>query len=165
MIARLLALVVTWVALWGEVSVANIVTGVVVTVLITVLFPAPSHVPHRVRPVAVLAFMWRFVVDMVRSSFVVAWAVLRPTESRSRVSIVKVPLSVRDPLSATVVANAVSLTPGTMTVEIDEATYELTLHVMGDMDEASVVADALALERRVLAAIPRRTGQDREGSK
>lgn len=156
MIARLIALVVTWVALWGEASVANVLTGVAVTVAITVLFPAPHHVHHRLNIPAAIGFLARFVVDMVRSSFAVAWAVMRPTEQRLRTTIVSVPLSVRDPLSATVVANAVSLTPGTMTVAIDEEAFVLTLHVMGDLDPTTVIKDVQALERRVLAAIPQR---------
>ena len=76
MIDRYLALIITWVALWGELSLANIATGMLVAFLIIYLFPTPDRVNHSIHPLGMVKFLTRFVVDIVRSSFSVAQAVL-----------------------------------------------------------------------------------------
>ena len=64
---------VLWVLLWGDLSVANLVSGFVLGLLITVVFPLPPIEHHgrfrlwpHTRLIAILLF------DLVRSSFVVA---------------------------------------------------------------------------------------------
>ena len=156
MIDRYLALIVTWVALWGELSVANIATGMLVAFLIIYLFPTPDRVNHNIHPLGMVKFLGRFVVDIVRSSFSVAQAVLFPTEQRLRTKIVTVQLHTNDPFITTVICNAMTLTPGTMTVAIDTNNSEMKLHVLGDVDDETVQHDVYELEKRVRAALTSR---------
>lgn len=157
MIDRYLALVITWVALWGELSVGNIATGSFVAFLIIFLFPTPDRIDHRINLFGMVKFLARFVLDIVRSSMSVARAVLFPTASRLQVKIVTVKLHTNDPFITTVICNAMTLTPGTMTVAIDEKTSEMKLHVLGDVDENSVQLEVYELEKRVLAALSSRS--------
>lgn len=156
MIDRYLALIITWVALWGELSLANIATGMLVASLIIYLFPTPDRIDHRIHLPGMAKFLARFVVDIVRSSVSVARAVLFPTEQRLRTKIVTVQLHTNDPFITTVICNAMTLTPGTMTVAIDSTNSEMKLHVMGDVDDETVQHDVYELEKRVLAALTSR---------
>lgn len=162
MIDRYLALIITWVALWGELSLANIATGMLVAFLIIYLFPTPDRVNHSIHPLGMVKFLARFVVDIVRSSFSVAQAVLFPTEQRLRTKIVTVQLHTNDPFITTVICNAMTLTPGTMTVAIDTHNSEMKLHVLGDVDNETVQHDVYELEKRVLAALTSRPQKRRQ---
>lgn len=157
MIDRYFALVITWVALWGELSLANLATGTLVAFLIIFLFPTPDRVDHRINVLGMVKFLARFVVDIVRSSLSVARAVLFPTASRLQVKIVTVKLHTNDPFITTVICNAMTLTPGTMTVAIDSTSSEMKLHVLGDVDQQTVQDDVYELEKRVLAALSSRS--------
>lgn len=111
-------LVVVWVALWQDLSVANVASGLVVATLLVLVFPLASgraRVP--VRPWAVLRFAGVFVGQLVQANAIVAWQVLRPASTVVE-GIVAVPLRTTSEGIATIVADAVTLTPGTLTIEI-----------------------------------------------
>jgi multicomponent Na+:H+ antiporter subunit E len=157
MIARWSVLVVVWVALWGEVSVANVASGVLVLIVLAVVFPPRSRTRHSPHPLHALALVWFVLSDLVRSSLNVVLAVLVPTPERTATAILPVQLTTRSPLVATIVANALTLTPGTMTVDADRMTFVLRVHVLGVVDPEQFHDEVLLLERRVIAAV----GKDR----
>ena len=72
---------------------------------------------------------------------------------RSSGGIVKVRLDAESPLTATLVANAITLTPGTMTLTARLDPAELTVHVLGLGDTDEFRASVEDLERRVVAAL------------
>lgn len=156
MIARSVALLVLWVALWGEVSVANVASGVVVIAVLSWAFPGPRSSTHRVRPVAALRLAGHVLVSLVTSTWQVVLAVLRPTPDRTNAEVLEVSLTTRAPLVASLVANAITLTPGTMSVELDRGSYVLHVHVLGRVDPEAFRGDVLHLESLVAAALPER---------
>jgi multicomponent Na+:H+ antiporter subunit E len=153
---RFIALIVTWVALWGEVNLANVLTGAVVAVVITFVFPVSQRVDHRLHLWGTVKFLSKFVMDLFVSSITVARAVLFPNEERLRAHTVSVQLHTQDPLITTVICNAMTLTPGTLTVAIDSSTRAMRLHVLGAIDEEIVQQQVYELERRVMAAVSSR---------
>lgn len=152
---RLVVSILVWVALWGEVNLANIVTGLVVAVVLAVAFPSAPRPNHRLDPLGAARFLGRFLVDLVTSSMTVAMTVLRPTRERLAVKVVDVPLRTNDPLWMAMISNAMTLTPGTMTVAVDEATSTIKLHVLGDIPDDEVRRQVHELEARVMAAVRR----------
>jgi multicomponent Na+:H+ antiporter subunit E len=158
---RFVLSVLTWVALWGEVNLANVATGFVVSIALWLAFPPSRRVDHRLNLGGTVRFLGRFVVDLVTSSLAVAVAVLRPTPRRLEVKVVDVALGTSDPLLMTIICNAMTLTPGTMTVAVNESTSTLRLHVLGEIDAATVQQHVHHLEARVADAVrcvPRREG-------
>lgn len=145
---------VVWIALWGELTWANAASGVVVVALIGYLIrPAPrSHVVH---PLALVRLVAVFVGRLVTSSAAVVVTVLVPTPARLRSGVVAVPLSADSPLVATIVADAISLTPGTLTLDAlpRDDTIVLYVHVLGLGDPTDVREDVAGLERLVLSAV------------
>jgi multicomponent Na+:H+ antiporter subunit E len=163
MTARVVALVVVWVALWGEVSVANVASGLTVAVLLGVVFPSaapPNHrAAHRVRPLAALRLAAYVASSLVTSTWHVVVAVLAPTPDRIHAEIVPVALTTRSPLVASLVANAITLTPGTMSIECDPDSFVLHIHVLGRTSFDDFRAQVLQLEQLVVAALPERSSR------
>lgn len=153
MIVRSLALLVVWIALWGELSVANVVSGIVTIGLLTLLFPPTTGHGHRLHPLGALRLLASVLGSLVVSTWQVVLAVVRPTPDRVHAEVIPVALGTRSPLVASIVANSITLTPGTMTVDLDSVTFELQVHVLGRVDHDEFRADVRALEQRVVAAV------------
>jgi multicomponent Na+:H+ antiporter subunit E len=127
-------------------------------VLVCVVFPLPPiDLGSRVRPLLLLALLGRFGVDVVRASIQVAGVVLRRQHVRN--AVLAVDLESDSDFIMTVVASMLSLIPGSVVVEARRSTHTLYLHVL-DTPDAAAVEDfrhtALALEQRLLRALPRR---------
>lgn len=158
---RFVLSIVVWVALWGEVNLANVLTGLVLAGALKVVFPSSPRIDHGVNPVGSLRFLGRFLVDLVTSSVAVARTVLRPSEERLNVKVVEIQLATHDPLLMSIICNAMTLTPGTMTVAVDESTSMMKLHVLGGIGDDDLRRQVHELEARVSAAVrrgPRRGG-------
>jgi multicomponent Na+:H+ antiporter subunit E len=141
-----------WVALWGEVSVANVASGVLVVGLAHWLFADHDGVMHHLRPwnaVKTGAFVAR---SLVVSSFRVVLAVVAPNADRTSTRVLTVQMQCGSRFIGAIVANCITLTPGTMTLELDDS-LTLHVHVLGDVDPDNFRRDILDLERRVAAAV------------
>ncbi len=150
-------LVVVWVLLWGSVTPANVLGGLAVGLVLLVLLPLPAVAsPGIVRPLALLRFVGFFVVDLVRSSLEVAALVLRP-RLRLHSAVVAVQVRGASDQLLTLLANAISLTPGTLTLEVDRPRSTLYVHVIdvgegpGGVEQAR--AEMLHLERLAILAV------------
>jgi multicomponent Na+:H+ antiporter subunit E len=133
-------LAVVWVGLWGSVTAANVLGGVTVAVALLALLPLPEAAgsvrvaqeaagPARVRPLAVVRYVLFFAVELVKASLIVVWQVLRPG-GELRQAVIAVDATGASDLLLTVVANSVSLTPGTLTVEVDRDRSVLYVHAL-----------------------------------
>ena len=129
-VALVIWLTAVWVGLWGSVTAANVLGGLVVAAVLVRLLPqAPGGGHGVVRPAALLRFGARFAVDLVVSSAQVLALVLRPSLSpRQAVVAVRVPGASEGLM--TVLANAISLTPGTLTLDVDLPSSTLYVHAL-----------------------------------
>lgn len=145
-------LLAIWLALWGEVSWANVVSGVLMVALLAWMLPGRAR-RHRVHLPALVRLVAVFAGRLVTSSLSVVRTVLRPTPDRLRSGVVAVPLGPTTPLVATVVADAISLTPGTLTLDVRGEPAVLYVHVLGLGDRDAVTADVRRLQALVTAAL------------
>ena len=148
-------LTAVWVALWGSITWANVLGGVAVAAVLLLAFPLPElPASGRVRPLGLLRFLVFFAKELVQASLTVAWQVVRPGRPL-RQAVVAVPVRGLSDRLLTVVANAVSLTPGTLALEVDRPSATLYVHVLdvapGGADE--VRRATLHLERLVVLAV------------
>ena len=87
------------------------------------------------------------------SSLKVAWDVLTPIQ-RSKPALIAVPLDAKTNAEITVLANMVSLTPGSLSVDISEDGTHLLVHAMFVDDPEAFKAEVkLGMEKRVLEAM------------
>lgn len=91
-----------------------------------------------------------FLKELVLSNLKVLWDIVTP-EHINRPGIIGVPLDARSDLEIFLVANLLSLTPGTLSVDISEDKATLFVHVMflEDVEHTRRVIKQ-ELERRVL---------------
>lgn len=150
-------LVVLWLMLWREVSVANVLSGGVVAVAVSLGlrldWVGPKRSTHRIRPVALARFLVYFAWKLLEANVVLAQEVVTP-RNHIQTGIIAVRLSGCSDLVATVVANAVSLTPGTLTIEVsDSAPRTLYIHVLHLNDIEDARRDVHQLAHRAAAAL------------
>ena len=165
-VLTVLWLTLVWVMLWGSASVANVAAGLVLAALLVTVFPLGDERGAPLRPLAVASFGWWFVRALVVANLTVAAQILRPRLQLAQ-DIVAVPLRSSSAVVATFVANAISLTPGTLTVDVRPAEFGVAEHDEGDRpstppvlfvhclvtgDPDDVRADGLELEQRVVRA-------------
>ncbi|MEW2376598.1 Na+/H+ antiporter subunit E [Micromonospora sp. NPDC047812] len=145
-----------WVLLWGTLSWANVISGLVLSVVLLAVFPLPPVTfAGRIRPVPLARFWVRFLRDLVVASAQIAWLAVRighPPLS----AIIAVPLRVNTDLNLTLTAEALSLVPGSLIIEADRTTGTLYVHVIGVRSREEVERfrqGVLDLEARIVAAI------------
>ncbi|MFI7646328.1 Na+/H+ antiporter subunit E [Micromonospora sp. NPDC049460] len=149
-------LVLVWSLLWGEFSWGNLVGGVLVAGAVLLFFPLPPVTfGGRLRPGPLLVFLVRFVGELVSASLHVARIAVQPGY-RPRGAIIAVRLRVRTDLNLALTAEAVSLVPGTLIVEVDRDAGVLYVHVLdvhGPQDLTDSRERILAVERRIVRAV------------
>lgn len=149
-------LTAVWVGLWGSLTPANVLGGLAVAVVLLVALPLPEHPDQdRFRPLALAGFVAFFAVELGQATLVVAWQVLRP-RGELRQAVIAVDIVETSDLVLTLVANAISLTPGTLTLEVDRDRSVLYVHVLdvgGPGGVEDVRRSIRRLERRAVRAI------------
>jgi multicomponent Na+:H+ antiporter subunit E len=152
-------LTVVWVLFWGDLSVANVLSGAALASLIVAVFPLPPIVfPGRLRPLGLARLVGRFAADLIRASLQVSRQAVR-FGTQPRNAVIEVDLFSRSDLYLTITAELLSLVPGSLVVEARRSTGTLYLHVLGIEDAAEVErfrAAALAQEERVMRALASR---------
>jgi multicomponent Na+:H+ antiporter subunit E len=162
----LVVLLVTWILLQGELTVGNVLGGLGFAVALVVIFPVTElAVHHRLHPWALVKFVVFVLYSLVMSSWQVIKVIIRPTPTSLRAGIVRVRLTAESPATTTLVANAVTLTPGTMTLTARVHPAELHIHVLGLADPGAFRESVHDHERRTVAALtPVLDGRDETGS-
>lgn len=146
-----------WVVLWGSFTAANVLGGLAVATALLLLLPLPE-VPRQggLRPLALLRFLAVFLWDLVLASLTVVVQVLHPRKAL-RQAVVAVPVVGTSDRLLTLLANAVSLTPGTLALEVDRPRGVLYVHVLDIGDGERAVDDVrrsiVRLERLALLAL------------
>lgn len=119
-----------WVLLWGQVTIANIVGGVLVGLVILVLMPLPPvPVEGKLHPLSALRLLGRILVDLAKSSVEVAWLACRPG-APPLTAILKVHANVKSDLVLGLLVDAINVVPGTIVLEVDRTARDLYIHVL-----------------------------------
>lgn len=153
--ASLVWLTLVWVALWRDLSFANVVSGLGVALAVSLIFPLPRlRTGGRVHPWYLVVLLARFLYDVVVASFQVALLTLQ-FGRQPRSAVIAVDLRSDSDLVLTLVAELSTLVPGTLAVEARRHTHTLFLHVLdvGDGDLDTFRRRAHDQERRVLRAL------------
>jgi multicomponent Na+:H+ antiporter subunit E len=152
-------LTVVWCAVMESRSLGTIVAGVLVAAALVLLFPSrPGGLDRtRLHPWPFVVMNATLFVDLVRANLEVAWAVVAPQRAGLRRGIVAVPLVESSDLVLSLLVNAVSLTPGSLILEVRHRPLVLYIHVLQLRTEADVHRQVLTTQRRMVAALGPRT--------
>lgn len=145
----LLALI--WVMLTSNFSGLNLLLGfglgfVVIAVLQREVASLSGYTARLPRLVKFACF---FVKELVKANMKVAFDVITPP-LYMRPGVIALPLRARTHLEITLVANFISLTPGTLSLDISSDRRVLFIHAMFLQDEQALMADLREVERRIL---------------
>jgi multicomponent Na+:H+ antiporter subunit E len=152
---RVVWLTVVWVLLWGTFTPLTVIGGVLVALLVLTVLPLPPSARRLpFRPVPLLGLLGYLVYDLVVSTVEVSWQTLRYGPA-ARGAILETPLHTTSDRVVTLMANALTLSPGTTALEIDLERGVWFVYVLGPRDAAGVDrarARVLDMQRRVRAA-------------
>jgi multicomponent K+:H+ antiporter subunit E len=132
-----LLILALWLALNHSVSPGQILLGATVALLLPRLTARFwTDRPVLLRPFLGVRLVLVVIVDILIANWSVARRVVGPLD-RLRSDFVEVPLDARDPFVATILGGIVSLTPGTVSVDIDRDGWTLRVHGLDieDRDE------------------------------
>ena len=133
-------LAVLWLLLVNQFNAGHVVLGALLGWLIP--FATSPFWPEqiRVRHVGTLVrYLAVVVVDIVHGSFLVAGLILRGPRRLSP-AFVDVPLALRTDLAISLLANTISLTPGTVSARLSLDRRTLVVHALDVDDAAELVA-------------------------
>lgn len=150
-----LLLTLVWAAITGSVTPHNLVLGMLLSGLTLLLLRAqiPATL-HRVRWGKLALLTGLFIKELWLSAFKVAILVLRPN-MQLRPGIFAYPLTVTRDFEITLLANLITLTPGTLSVEVSEDRGTLYVHALDCRDpSAEKRAIQTGFERRIREAFP-----------
>ncbi|WP_224816055.1 Na+/H+ antiporter subunit E [Hasllibacter sp. MH4015] len=126
-----IALAVIWAALTGEITLLNLLVGFglgsAALFVTRPLFPGCDS--YFTRTFSWITLIIRFIWELIVSSLQVVWDVLTP-QQKSRPGIVSVPLDVEGEMAVLVLTNYISLTPGTLSLDVTEDCNTLYIHAM-----------------------------------
>lgn len=149
-------LVVLWCLVWGQVTVLTVLTGVILAIVISLLFYLPAiDLSGRVNIWYLVVFFVRLIVDIARASIDVAWLVINPRYKPSS-AVIAIPLDTRSDLIMTFTAEAISLVPGSIVVDVDRQESVLYVHVINvrtDKDLDEFRDEVFATEKRLVMAV------------
>ncbi|MFK8023436.1 MAG: Na+/H+ antiporter subunit E [Ilumatobacter sp.] len=168
----LLWLTTLWVLLWGDISWANVLGGllVAVAVLLFAQSDAAGLRPTHFRPWWAARYVTTVIWQLLTANIRLAVEILTPGDGTST-GVIAVPIRGGSDAVVNLLANSITLTPGTMTIDVKrhrfddelddrierdryEATAGATLYVhgmfMSDVEE--VRHDVLRLEALALRA-------------
>ena len=152
----ILALTVIWVILWGNYSLVDVLTGLVVGWLVTVTFPLPPIRYHgRLRPVGLLVLAFTTTRDLAVASWRLTLSAFAPRID-FHPAVIRVRLRANQDLYQVETAELTSIAPGSIVIDARRSTRVLYLHLV-DVSGPDGVEEsrhhALEVERRVLEAV------------
>lgn len=133
------AIVLLWLALAPQPTFGALCLGLLVGVTIPHLTAA--FWPNRPRTVSLRGagrLVGIVLADILIANWQVARLVVGPV-ARLRPRVVRVPLDIDDPFVVTILGSIVSLTPGTVSLEIDRQSSSLIVHALDVDDEAGLI--------------------------
>jgi multicomponent Na+:H+ antiporter subunit E len=147
-------LALLWVALTGSFSGGNLVFGFVVSYFAVAVMQ--RHVPalrgYSQRVPRFLRFAVFFIKELIVANVRVAYDVITPVWYM-KPGVIGYELEAKTDIEITLVANLISLTPGTLSLDVSDDRRVLYIHAMFMADEAELRESLHELERRILEVL------------
>ncbi len=147
-------LALVWATATGVFTPANLLAGFILGFAVLWFSRrALGTTPYFTRVRRCLALLLFFLKELVVANFRVAYDVVTP-KFHMRPAIVAIPLDASTDAEITLLASMVTLTPGTLSVDVSEDRRVLYIHAMFVDDEDAVRRDIKnGFERRILEVL------------
>lgn len=122
-IALTVILFLLWVLLTGSIALQELMSGLVVAAAIALIANKLNLMDHfkltRTAPVALLRYLYYFFIALVKANFDLARRVLSPSLPINP-AVVEIKTSLKSDLAKLLLANSITLTPGTLTIDVQQ---------------------------------------------
>ncbi|WP_136253594.1 Na+/H+ antiporter subunit E [Onishia niordana] len=134
-----LLLLVVWLMLVSSVSFAHLLLGSLLAIAIPLLSRRFWDVqPNVKKPGLLLRYALRLLGDIIRANIQVSWLILNPWR-RMRPTFVEYPLMLQERFTITLLANTITLTPGTVSANLRMDGRTLLIHALDVADEQALI--------------------------
>ena len=145
-----LLLAIAWMALTGQFDPVNFVAGFILSaLLLRLVLSNRERRTYFSRGARLFKFAVFYVRELVSANLRVAVTVLSPRLVISP-ALIEIPLDARSDLAISLLANLITLTPGTLTLDISNDRRVMFVHTMYAEDIEQFRTSIKSLERRVL---------------
>lgn len=136
-------LLLVWLLLVNSLSPGAVIFGAAVALLIP---PVSTRfwirAPHTTRPGVLLRLVPLVLWDILVANIAVAWIVVTRPAGKLRPQFLEVPLDITDPYAITALASIITLTPGTVSVQLNADDGILHVHAL-DCPDAGAAVDKI----------------------
>jgi multicomponent Na+:H+ antiporter subunit E len=140
-----------WVALTGSFAFLNFLFGFVLSFFILwVTTRGNGEAKYFKLLPKIIAFFFFFIYELIKANIQVAYDVVTP-KFYMKPGIVSVPLDAKTDIEITLLANLISLTPGTLSLDVSDDKKVLYVHAMYVTDKQKFIEGIKnGFERRLL---------------
>ncbi|MFS0489020.1 Na+/H+ antiporter subunit E [Leadbetterella byssophila] len=140
-----------WVALTGTLYYSNFLFGFMIGfAILWVMNRTEEDQRYFTRVPKTIYLLFYFVYELIKANIQVAYDVITP-KYFFKPGIVKYPMSARTDLEINLLSTVISLTPGTLILDISEDKKTLYIHVMYLKDKSSFIKQTKnGIEKRLL---------------
>ncbi len=127
MVGKFILLFLVWIGLTNSLNIQELIVGTIVSFIIAKFFTQNREFNLKDLAVKYIKFIPIFLKNLIESNIAVAKIVLNP-KLPINTGIVKLKTDLTNEHDKLILANAITLTPGTITVELRDS--ELFIHVL-----------------------------------
>ncbi len=126
-----LILTLVWSGLLGGITLSNLVSGFAVSYFLLWLVTRGQrgHDGYFGKLPRVLGFIGYYLWELVKSNAIIAYDVLTPTH-HMKPGVIGIPIEAKTDLEITALANLITMTPGTLSLDISPDRKTLYVHAM-----------------------------------
>lgn len=115
---------IVWVIVTWNFEFLNILVGIILAAFVSFIFYKEFKIDRKKlfdirRYFYFIAYIFVFVYYMIKANILMAYRVLSPSLP-IKPGIVKIPINLKNKIARVILANSITLTPGTFTVKISE---------------------------------------------
>ena len=144
-------LAIAWMLLSGEVTAENFIEGLIIGYLILWISKSALGVTSYFRKIPkAIGFFFYFVKELIVANLKVAFDIVTPKDYMQP-GIVAVPLDAETDMEITLLANLITLTPGTLSLDVSKDKKVLYIHTLYFDDTEKFIAEIKnGMEKRLL---------------
>jgi len=121
-----------WLALTHIGDIQEVIAGLIVAIIVSMIageFLITTEKSEHIikRFISAILYLFKFLWEMIKANFHVAYIVLNPNLP-IKPGIVKIRTNLTKDSAITVLTNSITLTPGTLTVDVNPETREIYIH-------------------------------------
>ncbi len=147
MVGKFILLFLVWIGLTNSLNIQELIVGAIVSLIIAKFFTPNREFNLKDLSIKYIKFIPIFLKNLIESNIAVAKIVLNP-KLPINTAIVKLKTDLTTEHDRLILSNAITLTPGTITVELRDR--ELFIHIL-NLD----TSDRKSLQNNIIGALER----------